>query len=404
MESPGRQRVVTTVILLLIGYALGVLSMWTSERANTPTTLQQAIERLSPRPQGTEFSQLVTVWERLHSDYVNKEIDDTKLLEGALTGMVAGLGDPYSAYLTSDDAKKFEDEIAGTFEGVGMQVGYKEKKVTVIAPLPKSPAERAGLEAGDTILSVDGKDAGSLTLDEVIDLIRGPQGTTVSIVVQRGAEAQTRTFRVTREKITVDSVTVKVTEHRGKRLADVTISSFNLETARDLRSKLNAINASQLDGVILDLRNNPGGYLNQAVDVASIFVARGLIVAEVDRDGERKSFNALGNAFLDHLKVAVLVNGGSASASEIVAGALQDSGVGTVIGTQTFGKGSVQDYRSLDDGSSLKLTIAHWLTPKGRSIAEQGITPDLIVEAPEEEEATADPQRDRALDWLVPGP
>lgn len=391
-----------TALLLLLGFTIGVAVTTSSQRTSSPTTLQAAIARLSPAPYGADFGQLVDVWDRVHNNYVNANIDDKNLLQGALVGLVAGLGDPYSTFMTADSAKKFEDEISGTFEGVGMQVGYKDNKITIIAPLPDSPAQKAGLLPGDTIISVDGKDVASLNLDQVIDTIRGKQGTTVTLVVQRGTEAQTKTFTVVRQTISVDSVTAKVVEHHGKHIAEAVVSSFNRDTGRELRAKLKTIDASSLDGILLDLRNNPGGYLDQAVDVASVFMSDGQVVAEVDRNGEKKSFNVNGNAFLGDKKVIVLVNGGSASASEIVAGALQDSGRGKIVGTQTFGKGTVQDYQTLSDGSSLKLTIAKWLTPKGRSISEHGVTPDTIVEMPKDEKDTSDPQRTQALDQLAP--
>jgi carboxyl-terminal processing protease len=222
----------------------------------------------------------------------------------------------------------------------------------------------------------------------------------VSIAYQRAAEP-TVTVSIVRQTITVDSVTAKVSERNGKRFADVAISSFNRDTGRELRAKLKTINAQSLDGVIIDLRNNPGGYLDQAVDVASVFISSGTIVSEVDRTGKQKSFEVNGNAFLADKPIVVLVNGGSASASEIVAGALQDTGRATIVGTQTFGKGTVQDYQTLRDGSSLKLTIAKWLTPKGRSISEHGITPDTIVEMPKDATDTTDPQYDRAADTLT---
>lgn len=396
------QRLVGIAGLILIGFVVGVAVTVSSERSASPSTLQTAIARLSPAPKNADYGQLLEVWDRLHRDYVNANINDRSLLQGALSGLVSGLGDPYSTFMTADSAKRFEDEISGTFEGVGMQVGYKNDKITIIAPLSDSPAEQAGLFAGDVIMTVDTIDVSTLNLDQVIEKIRGKQGTTVTISIQRGADPQTKTFSVVRQTISVDSVTAKVTEHHGRSIADVSVSSFNRDTGRELRAKLKTINAQSLDGILLDLRNNPGGYLDQAVDVTGIFLASGEVVSEVDRDGQKKTLSVDGNAFLADKKVVILVNGGSASASEIVAGALQDNGRGTVIGTQTFGKGTVQDYQTLSDGSSLKLTIAKWLTPKGRSISEQGITPDVIVEMPTDNQDPADPQRATALDILAP--
>lgn len=404
MPNPRLSQLAKTALLLLLGFTVGVAVTATSESSTSPTTLQAAIARLSPAPKGVDYGQLVDVWDRIHRDYVETNINDRNLLQGALSGLVAGLGDPYSTYMTAESAKKFEDEISGSFEGVGMQVGYKDNKITIIAPLPNSPAEKAGLLAGDVIITVDTIDVSTLNLDQVIDKIRGQQGTTVSISVLRGTDPQAKTFSVVRQTISVDSVTAKVVDHHGKKIGEVAISSFNRDTGRELRAKLKAINAQSLAGILLDLRNNPGGYLDQAVDVASVFMDHGEVVAEVDRDGQRKSFTVNGNAFLADVPVVVLVDGGSASASEIVAGALQDSGRAKIVGTQTFGKGTVQDYQTLNDGSSLKLTIAKWLTPKGRSISEQGITPDTVVAMPTDAKDTSDPQRQQALDMLSPAP
>ncbi len=404
MTQKPNSRVFGIIVLLLLGFGTGVYVTAVGQQAGSSTTLSAAIASLKPQPKGADFQQLQDVWDRLHQQYVNANINDHNLLEGALTGLVSGLGDPYSTYLSADSAKKFEDELSGTFEGVGMQLGYKDKKIVVIAPLPKSPAEKAGLLAGDTIITVDKKDVSTMTLDDVVNTVRGKQGTSVTLTIQRAKEDTVRSFTLTREKIIVASVEGKVTEHNGKKIGEFTVNSFDKDTGHELRAKMNSLNATSLDSILIDVRNNPGGYLDQAVDVGSIFIQSGIIVSEVDRNGKHKNFDALGNATMADKKVVILVNGGSASASEIVAGALQDSGHGTIVGTQTFGKGSVQDYETLDDGSSLKLTVAKWFTPKGRSISDHGITPDVVVAAPTDATAdsTLDPQRDKALDILSP--
>lgn len=403
MLRPQLQKTLSIVGFIILGYLVGVAVTVTQQHSVLPQTFQQALNTLSPAPKGTDFSQLNEVWNKLHTEYVNSSVDDSKLLTGALTGLVSGLGDPYSTYMTSETAKQFEDEISGTFEGIGMQVGYKDKLTVVIAPLPDSPAEKAGLLAGDVILSVDGKDTSTLNLDQVVSQIRGKKGTTVKITIRRGTDQTPKDFTVTRDIITVASVTGSVVEHNGKKIGILTISSFSQDTGRELRSKIQTMKAASLDGIVLDMRNNPGGYLDQAVDVASVYLSHGVVVEEVDRNGTKKTFNVNGNAPLATGKIVVLVNGGSASASEIVAGALQDAGRATILGTQTFGKGTVQNYESLSDGASLKLTIAKWLTPKGRSISEHGITPDVVVEMPSDTETTkTDTQLDRALELLSP--
>ncbi len=404
-KSPVKKstRPLFVVLLLLVGFVLGVLVTVVDQHSQEPTTLSAAISKLVPAPKGADFQQLLQVWNQVHTQYVNANVNDHDLLQGAMTGLVAGLGDPYSEYMNADTAKQFQSEISGTFEGVGMQVGYKNNKVTIIAPLPGSPAEKAGLLAGDMIVTVDGKDTSAMTLDAVVSAIRGKQGTTVTLTIQRGTDQQQKSYTITRESITVDSVQAKVTTYNGKKIAEFTISSFDQDTGAQLRTKAKNINAASLDGILLDVRNNPGGYLDQAIDVASEFMPSGVVVSEIDRNGKKNSYSANGRADLAKGKIVVLVNGGSASASEIVAGALQDSGRGTILGEQTFGKGSVQDYQTLADGSSLKLTIAKWYTPKGRSISEKGITPDVVVKAAAATADTSDdPQRTAALDLLSP--
>lgn len=394
--------VTAIIVLLLVGFGLGIVSTLYSQQVSAPTTLSTALQRLIPAPKNADYNQLVSVWNRLHTDYVNANIDDRALLQGAIGGLVSGLGDPYSSYFNPTESKQFEEEISGTFDGVGMEVGFKNNHVTVIAPLPKSPAERAGLRAGDVILSVGQQDVSSLSLDQVINLIRGPKGTTVNITYQRSPEANPKSVAITRATITVDSVNGRVIDHGGKKFAYLNIVSFNQDTGREFRTMVQSLSAKTVTGVILDLRNNPGGYLDQAVDVASVFITDGNIVSEVDRDGHKKDFNASGNVWWPTIPTVVLVNGGSASAAEIVAGALQDHHRAQLVGTKTFGKGTVQDYQTLSDGSSLKLTIAKWLTPNGSSISEHGITPDFIVDLTDANRAAnQDPPLDKGLELLT---
>lgn len=390
------------VILAAAGFIGGVVVTGRQFRAAAPKSLQAALDRLNPPPRGADFQQLLRVWDSLHREYVNADIDDQALLQGALAGLVGGLDDPYSVYLTAPESQRFSDEIAGTFEGVGMEVGFKNNRLTVIAPLEGSPAAKAGLQPGDVLVTIDQRDASGLSVDEAVKSIRGPKDTTVTLTVQRGTEPQTRRVKIIRGTIVVNPVAVNVRSVGDKRIAHVRISSFPADTGRLLRTAMTALGAERLDGYVLDLRSNPGGYLTQAVEVTSVFLAGGRVVTEVNRGGQQETFSVKGNALRPTEPLVVLVNGGSASASEIVAGALQDNRRAKIVGAATFGKGTVQDYQTLPDGSSLKLTVAKWLTPQGVSISEHGITPDVLVDLTADDiEQDRDPQLRKAEELLT---
>lgn len=382
--------VVGIVALVSLGFALGVVSVGSS---SAPSTLSEVVQNLKPAPQGTDFSLLQDVWSTIHSTYVSTNINDTALLQGALTGMVQGLGDPYSVYFAPSDSQAFQDEVEGVFQGVGMEVGFKDKQLTIIAPLPNSPAELAGLKAGDALLAIDGKSTDGLSLDQAVSAIRGPEGTTVQLTIQHEGEADAQTIAITRRTIKVDSVRSATVSVDGKSVVHLSISSFTKDTAASVQNAVRAAVQKNAAGIILDLRNNPGGYLDQAVDVASVFLKQGVVVSEVDRQGQKRDQSVDGRALWPTQPLVVLVDGGSASAAEILAGALQDHHRATLVGEKTFGKGSVQDFQQLADGSSLKLTVAKWLTPNGRSISDHGITPDTVVAAtPVNGQTDTDPQ------------
>lgn len=382
-------------LLVAAGFFAGTMTMQARQAASGSAI--DILQRLTGRVSTSDVGDLESVWNAIHQKYVNSNVNDATLVQGAIAGLVNGLNDPYSEYFTPAESKDFEREITGTFEGVGMEVGYKNDQPAVIAPLPGSPAERAGLRAGDFILTIDGQDATKMKVDEVVSKIRGRAGTFVTLTVQRDGQAAPLSLKITRQTIKVDSVTTKTFANPKGAVGYVRISSFNADTGRAFQQAVRNLLGQSMRGLIIDLRNNPGGYLDQSVKVASVVIDHGPIVSEIGRDGSKKTLTAEGGALLDKLPVVVLVNKGSASASEIVAGALQDSGRATVIGEQTFGKGSVQDYETLDDGSSLKLTVAKWYTPKGRSISEQGITPDIAVTLSDDDYShNRDPQLDKA--------
>ncbi len=326
-----------------------------------------------------DFSQFWDVWSKIQEKSVKRPIDEKQMYYGAVSGLVASLGDPYSVFFTPQVATEFQEELAGSFSGIGAEVGAKDGRVVVVAPLPDSPAERADVRAGDFINSVDGKATAGLTVDEVVKQIRGPQGTSVTLVVERTDVKEPIKIVLKREKIELKSV---LTQQLPNNVLLVTVTSFNDQTWPQFNQAISLAQSKKSQGIVVDLRNNPGGFFETAIDFASEWLDSGaVVVSERGADKtKRQDYTTTGNHRLKGIPTVVLVNGGSASASEIVAGALQDQGKAKIIGTKSFGKGSVQEYEELPDGSALKLTIALWYTPKDRSINELGITPDITID------------------------
>lgn len=338
------------------------------------------------------------VWKALRKEYVSQPIDEQKAIYGAIQGLVDSLGDPYTVFFSPDESKTFQEEIGGVFEGIGAEIGMKEEQLVVIAPLPGSPAEKAGLKAGDRILAIDGMSTQGVSLDDAVRKIRGAKGTTVVLTIQRGEETA-NDVTIARESIAVKSVQFSMSDDK---IGTITLSYFGPNTEKEFGAAVDRFLGEGGKSLIVDFRNNPGGFLDTAVDIASAFVEKGaVIVKEKFSDSEETEHKATGGNALKGIRTVALVDQGSASASEIVAGALQDYRLATLVGTKTFGKGSVQQLEEFSDGSSLKMTVAKWLTPKGRSIDEQGITPDVTIELTKEDyDNNRDPQRERALQLL----
>ncbi len=345
------------------------------------------------------------VWKLLDEKFVTSSttvsLTPEEKIQGAISGLVKSYGDPYTIYLPPADASMFEEDISGNFSGIGMEVGIRDDVVTVIAPLPKSPAEKAGLIAQDTIVRINDVSTEGMNTDEAVRLIRGEKGTEVKLTIFRKGEQEFRDISIVRDTI---SIPTSKTDVRGDAFI-ISLYSFNALSEAEMQNALRTFVKSGKKKLILDLRGNPGGYLQSAVAIASYFLPIGeTIVRESFGNGEkeevyRSSGRELGKFAPE--KFVVLVDGGSASASEILAGALQEHGVAKIVGAQTFGKGSVQELIKLDDGSSLKVTIARWLTPKGVSISEGGLTPDIVVDrTPDDRLNDKDPQMDSALEYL----
>ncbi len=349
--------------------------------------------------QDVDFSLFWEVWDKLKLQYVDKdEISDKKLFYGAIRGMVASLGDPYTVFMDPKISKEFEDDLAGTFEGIGAQIGIKTDVLTIIAPLPDMPAEKAGLRAGDKILAIDGESTADITIDEAVNKIRGPKGTEVVLTIYRDSFEKAKDIAITRGTIQVSSVRPYL---RDDNIYVVKITNFNNDTLDLFNKAVRDIVEKNPRGIILDLRNNPGGYLDTAIEVASEWIEDGVVVSEEFGNEHHNDYLARGRARLKNFSTVVLVNEGSASASEIVSGALQDYKKAIIVGKKTFGKGSVQTLDDFKDGSSLKITIAKWLTPNGNCINEKGITPDIAVDLTlEDYNEDKDPQMDKAVEIL----
>jgi carboxyl-terminal processing protease len=322
--------------------------------------------------------------------------DGVNLMTGAVKGLVNALGDPYSVYMDPKMYSELMLETKGSFGGVGIVLGVKDKKLTVVAPIEGTPAEAAGILSGDQIIRIDALDTKDMALDEAVGKIRGPEGTKVTLTIQRNGK-EPQEFPITRATIVIKSVSGKMLD---KEMGYIRVSMFSETTGKDFAQKLEELKEQGMTSLVLDLRNNPGGLIDQCVKVAELLVPKGPIVSVIGKDGDRETYQSSSTAA--PLPLTVLVNGGSASASEIVAGAIQDRGVGKLVGVKTFGKGSVQRLMPLDKDSAVKITIAEYHTPNDRSIHGKGIIPDVIVEIPKDfdRESKQDPQLDKAIEVL----
>lgn len=393
------------VISLSAGMFIGLsLVAWeqpeAARQAARPLPQLIGVGKENRKLEGVDFDQFWQVWDYVKEQYVHDDVTDQKLLYGALHGMVQSLEDPYSVFLEPTTSAQFQQDLSGSFEGIGAEIGIRDDQLTIIAPLPGNPAEKAGVKAGDVVVMIDEVDAVNLPLDLAVHRIRGPMGTPVTLKIRRNGEKELRTFTIVRDTIAIVSVTW---QKLPGNIAHLQLKYFNEDTQARFEKAARQIVAANAKGIILDLRNNPGGFLTTAIEVTSYWTgAERIVVGEQQRNREiigHKPSNQ--EALFEGIPTVVLINRGSASGSEIVAGALQDYGLAKLVGEASFGKGSVQNLRELPDGSSVKLTIAKWLTPNGRQIEGEGITPDVEVKAAENGSAASlDPQLDKAIELL----
>lgn len=358
-------------------------------------------ENLAKKTKTTNLNNLITssndkivsmdtfweVWQLLERDYLETDkINQTKMLDGAISGMVWGLGDPYTMYLPPEDNSKAEEDLAGSFYGVGIELAYIDGAVGILAPLSGSPGEKAGLLAGDIIIHVKDEkanldeDTTKWTLDDAVKHIRGPKGTPVILSIYRKSDNSSQDITVIRDEIIVESVILELKDIAGKKYAHLKLAKFGERTLDEWNQAVAEIlkQKNQIAGLILDLRNNPGGFFDVSIDVASDFIKSGVVVSQKSKYST-KNYNSTGKARLAGIPTLVLVNKGSASASEIVAGALRDDAGIKLIGEQTFGKGTVQDRRELSNGGGLHVTVGRWLTPSGSWIHDDGLKVDVEV-------------------------
>jgi len=341
-------------------------------------------------------------WGLLQRDYYGDLPNEQEMTYGAIRGVLGLLDDPHTGFLTPEQAQLWTADLDGSFEGIGAVVNeWPDGGVLIVEPFEGQPAWKAGLRRGDVILAVDGQDVTHMSLQEAVGLIRGPQGTSVRLLIRRADAPEPFEVEVVRARIETPVVQSKML---GGDIGYLRLAEFTASSPGKVRVALRALMALQPKGLIFDLRGNPGGLLDAAVDVASFFVPEGDVLIERWQDGEEQYYPASGRPLIRDVPLVVLVNGVSASASEIVAGAIQDSGRGLLVGEQTFGKGSVQTPHTLSDGSLLRVTTARWFTPNDRAIHGEGLTPDVVVEFTiEDAEAGRDAQLERALELLLSG-
>ncbi len=349
-----------------------------------------------------DITLLWSVWKLLTRHYIHpEELHVTPLLHGAVSGLVNAVEDPYTAFMPPKENKEFHDSLNGELEGIGAELTIKEDRIVVVAPLKGSPAEKAGLLPDDTITHVDGEDVTEYSLGDAVQVIRGPKGTDITLTVKRGDENESIDITITRDNINVPSVEHEVKEYNGKQIGYISLNRFGDSTTEEVTDAVTAVMKEDISGLIFDVRFNGGGYFDKAIDLTSMFMQQGKIVSVVRREGEPSHHYVSGRPIAPEIPLVILINEGSASASEILAGALQDNGRATILGKKSFGKGTVQEVFNLPGDSSIRITTAKWLTPNGTDLGKEGVHPDIEVERTLEDiQAKKDPQLDAALELL----
>jgi len=396
--------VLVAILTFVLGWQLGHKDVDLKWQNYHPSVSVE--NKTPPENINIDFKLFWDTWDLLTRRYLEKkEIDPQKLFYGAISGMVAAVGDPYTVFLPPEQQKSSKEELEGSFDGVGIQLGFdKDKRLVVIAPLDGTPAQKAGISAGDLILKIGSKSTFSMNLPEAVNLIRGPKGSEVTLTILTKGSQEPKEVKLTRETIVVKSVnlTIKQTTS-GKDIAVIKLSRFGERTESEWTEVVSDLLAKSPDAIILDVRNNPGGFLDGAVFIASEFLDGGDVVLQENNQKQRFPYKVNREGKLLKLPLVVLINKGSASASEIVAGALQDRKRAKLVGEKSFGKGTIQEAEDLPGGVGIHITTARWLTPNGRWVNEiEGLDPDIKVEMPKSTDGATleDPQMDKALEIL----
>ncbi len=402
MSVENKKYVYWAVVVVLIAMSFGIGFIYGSIE-KLPHSVQGIINQEFGKPKEFNFGLFWETWDNLHTKYVDKsKLNDENLLYGAISGMVKGANDPYTVFFPPQESKSFKQDVGGSFGGIGAEIGKRNGFLVIIAPLEDTPAKRVGLQAGDKILKINGEVTDDLTVEKAVSKIRGEVGTKVILTILRGNDG-TKSKDITIERAIIKIPITKLEALKDNKIAHLSFYSFTSTAPFEFQQASAKILATTgYKGIILDLRNNPGGFLEVAVDIAGWFLNTGDLVAVEDFGNDKKTeFRASGLGALKNYPIVILVNQGTASAAEILAGALRDNRNIKLIGEKTFGKGSVQELVNLKGESSLKVTVAKWLTPKKHSISESGLEPDYKVTPTEDDiSKDQDPQLDKAVEVL----
>lgn len=399
--------VVIGLVLVSGSFSGGVLVGWLlpdKTKIEAPITTTQSSPSSTAQGNSSDvetlFKPFWEAWDLVHQQYVDQPVNDEKMMQGAIKGMMDSLGDEHTGYMDPQTYVQATRPLDESYEGIGAYVDVSGDYLTVISPMPGSPAEAAGLRPGDMIIKIDGKDMTGIDPSIALQSVLGPANTTVNLTIQRGENKEILEFAITRAKIDLPSVSGKMLDNN---IAYIAISTFGDNTTNLLKQNLQELLKNNPKGLILDLRYNSGGYLTTAIEVISQFIPSGVVMYEQSGDGAETSYEAIPGGLATEIPLVVLVNEGSASASEITAGAIQDFGRASLVGVTTYGKGSVQNWIPLSDNEgAVRITIARWLTPKHRQINKVGLTPDYVVPITDDDiKAGKDPQLDKAIELIL---
>lgn len=394
-------RYISAVIVLVVGFFILGIYIGLNKRSE----MEKVVTIFGKEPQvetKADFSPFWKVWNTINKKYPNPDkASDQERVYGSIKGLVGSLNDPYTVFFDPEETKTFNEDITGNFSGVGMEVGIKDRVLTVISAIKDTPAYKAGIKSGDKIIKIDKMITTDLTIDKAIKLIRGEKGTAVTLTLLRSGSERPFEIKVVRDIINVPTLDK---ERRTDGIFVIKLNTFTGDSINSFRNAIKEFKSTKGDKLLLDLRGNPGGYLDAAVDIASWFLPDGkpVVIEDFGQDNKQKIYRSKGyNLFNDKLKFVILIDSGSASASEILAGAMQDYKRALLVGTQSYGKGSVQEILDVTSDTELKITVAKWYTPNGTSISEKGLTPDHKVELSDENiKNNKDTQMDKAIGLL----